>query len=675
MAYVFAFDFETFLIEPGLLAPRAVCMSFADRPTRGIVLPMRGVRHCNPAMDPTEGAKRAFIYALDTADIITGANTAYDMGVAAANWPELLEAIFKAYDEGRVRDVQINQMLIDIARGRFGGYVDGYGKKQRAGYSLADLEQRLLGRDRHAEKTTDPDAWRLRFAELWNVPMEQWPERAVDYALGDSDGALELELAQAAEGALLEDAAAQARASFALHLMSARGIKTDASAIERFRESTEAEYRRLCGTLRIAGLMRDDGSRDTKKAKERMAAAYAALGKEPRLTEKGAISLDEEACTDSGDELLESYAEASSLMTVVRAHIPALLKGTTTPIQARFNVLVETGRTSCSFNDKNTGNVTPTNGYQLQNVRRLPGIRECFVPRPGFVFGDVDFNGQEMHTWAQVCLVLLGHSRLAERLNEGLDPHLDGAAQVLEIPYDEAKARRKAGDEAVLEHRQMFKAANFGFPGGLGPAAFVAFAKGNYGVRIPLGRAFELKQQWMANWPEAQPYFDYIRDLCAENGVATVQHLYSKRWRGLIPYTVACNTFFQGLAADASKAALYAVTRACFTGVNDLGKRSPLLGSRPVNFAHDQILAEHPADLAEEAVVEMRDIMCRVASRYTPDVPHRAEPTLTVCWSKDAEAVYEGGRLVPWDPVRHGKAVTKKVAPVPEEVYAMGWVI
>jgi hypothetical protein len=38
---------------------------------------------------------------------LIGANIAYDAAVAMARWPHLTGAIFRAYDEGRVHDVQL----------------------------------------------------------------------------------------------------------------------------------------------------------------------------------------------------------------------------------------------------------------------------------------------------------------------------------------------------------------------------------------------------------------------------------------------------------------------------------------------------------------------------------------------------------------------------------------
>jgi DNA polymerase-1 len=92
-----------------------------------------------------------------------------------------------------------------------------------------------------------------------------------------------------------------------------------------------------------------------------------------------------------------------------------LRMGVEFPIHTRFDI-VETGRTSSS-------------GPNVQNIRRLPGIRECFVPRDGWWFMQADYPGLELKTLAQVCIWLLGQSRLAEVLNARTRPPSDDGGQ------------------------------------------------------------------------------------------------------------------------------------------------------------------------------------------------------------------------------------------------------
>lgn len=668
---IVAFDYETRLIRPGMLAPDPVCLSFA----------------ANEEYDDAKCGVFAefeipdgFFEWLLSADVIVGANTAFDMAVMLASRPHLAKLIFDAYAEGRVVDVQLNQQLIDNALGRLGGYVKHDGRKVEYRYNLAELEERLCGRDRSAQKTGD--AWRFRYHELIGVRSDDYPMPAWQYALDDSTGALEvldLQLAQSAP--LLENAPAQAAAAFALHLESCWGLKTNDAAIDRLVESVEEDYARLTTFLQEHGLVRRDKkqSRDTKVAKEFMVAAYERQGKPYPLTDTGDVCLDKVACEDADCEIMEAYAGRTAARKIIDEHVPALRRGVDSVIQPSYNVMVETGRTSCRGPDTGKkrpkewcgkqkppldcvldgeesrrcvvcGELAPgTWGFQIQNPPRKEGVRECFHARPGTVYIDTDFTGLELSTLAEVCIQLVGYSTLGEMILAGIDPHLDMASQMMKISYDEAKARKH---ESEVKHwRNASKPGNFGFPGMLGAAGFQAYARKGYGVRLTVEECERLHATWKRRFPEFQDYFKLIKDLCSGGSGGTVTQLFSNRVRGLVPPTAAANSFFQGLGSDGAKAAVFEVARACYAQ-----PESPLYGTRPCAFLHDQILSETLDDRERRhaAAFEQARVMVEACNRFLPNVPVRCTPALSRVFTKGAEAVFDappdrGGLLVPYD--------------------------
>ena len=209
----------------------------------------------------------------------------------------------------------------------------------------------------------------------------------------------------------------------------------------------------------------------------------------------------------------------------------------------------------------NTGR-TSSSRPNLQNPRREPGVRECYVPRPGYVFASADYEAAELHTLAQICLHFFNHSILAKQLNAGIDPHLSFAANLLKIGYEDAVLRKKSGDSRVSEMRQMAKAANFGFPGGMGPSTFRVYAKG-YGIDLNQEQAAELRKKWIEAFPEMQEYFQFISSIVGRGSTGNISHLVTRRRRGCVNYTAACNSFFQGMAADGAKRALFEVQKHC----------------------------------------------------------------------------------------------------------------
>lgn len=673
---LFPFDLETFLIQPGQTAPPMVCMSSqiatAGRPASEPVL-----QHAN--FDRAELHDHARAALRDRHALLIGANVSFDLLVLANEFPALLPLVFDALDQDRVVCVQLAQRLIDTATncldGRYG--LDGVWVKHE--YSLAALAKRHLGLD------MDKDTWRLRYGTLWDVPVERWEPGAVDYSVGDAvvtGAVLRAEVEGAYSGSRMHmntpervgpeltliDLFRQTRAQFWLALMVARGFRVDPVMVGTLKGLVERERDAVLGRLVAAGLVRANGQRDLKAAAARMAAVAMMQGRKPKMTAGGeksapAVALDEDACIESGDGLLADYASYTSLTTILSKDVGALEEPAQRglPIQSRFEPLLETGRTSCSGGGKGKSS---TYSYQLQNPRRklgikrleevnklideLLGVRQCFVPRPGFALSSNDFSMFEACSWSQAsvdCGVPI--VRMINALNAGRDVHLELAAKWLGTTYDDVAARKK--EPTVKEARQRVKPGTFGFMGGMGAPTFVQYAKNHYQVIFTLEEAKKIKRAWLDTW-EPQAWFDFIARLVGEADMGEVVHVRSLRRRAWVPYTVASNSFFQGLAADCAKDAGYEIAREMYLGVDRHGRRSALEGSRIVNFVHDEFICEHPLDIAHEAAHRVAEIMQDAGKRWMPDVPPKVEPALMLCWQKGAEARFENGRLVPWVP-------------------------
>lgn len=631
--------------------------------------------------------------------LIVGHNVAYDLAVVCEAFPELRSAVFDAYASDRVADTMIRQQLLDIAAGTYRGRLGDKGKWIVHRYGLEDIARRCAG------LVLKKTGFRLFYSFFRDVPIDRWdaharalqiraaayregaedaafdrarriigeakwhdelegliaaaPQEARTYALDDVAATFAVYMAQEKHVALLHDQYRQTRAAFWLHLASAWGLRTDGVGVDRLREETQAQYDDVFADLLASALVRPDGRRDTKAAKRLMVEVCQRDNLPLRRTDahegdqakcKGAdgaplpaghqacvehICLDADACTATGDETLTAYAELSTLKKVLSNDVEALSKGTHLPVHPSYG-LAETGRTTCR-------------GPNIQNLRRKAGIREAFVPRPGKVFAQADYPQLELYTLAQCCVSWLGRSKLADALNGGLDPHLWVAAHIVGTSYDEAAKRLERADEEIDAARQTAKVANFGFPGGLGIAKLVVFAKKTYRVDLSEARAKALKEQWFAAWPEMPHYFARINALCdTADGRARVETLFTKRVRGGASYCAACNNGFQALGSDCAKNAGFLISRALYV---DQG--SPLFNSRLVAFVHDEFIVEtEDSPRAHDAATELARLMCEGANVYLPDVPiktSKLKPLLMRRWSKRAKPAFDSqGRLVPW---------------------------
>ncbi len=569
--------------------------------------------------------------------VIVGHNIAYDIAVLMNDMCDMWwhGKIFDAYDSDRITDTLLRQQLIDIAHGELGGYTNHHGKFIKYSYSLAALAERLLG------ITLEKGAVRTSYESVAHLPVDKWPSEYQEYAQKDADTTLAVYQKQEEQVQLLADQYRQTRAAIAFHLTSVWGIVTDESAIERLEAVSNAEYKRALAVCQRFGLVRATGVRDTKAAKEVMEKLCAKKGLELKRTDTDGVCMDEEACLRTGSQLLTYYAQLTSLQGLVKKKIPQLRNGLIAPIQPRYQTLQDTGRSACLGHDSKSENPS-TYGFQMQNLPRKPGVRECFVPRPGYVFVVSDYVGLELHTWAQVCIWSVGVSAMADALNNDRDPHLIMAAELESTTYESILERYKAEDAQAVKSRQFGKIANFGFQGGMGSETFRTWARVAYSTNFSEAFANELRETWKRTWPESVLYFEYITQLLkAGGGLASVPHFGSERWRGNLSFSVCANTFFQGLGADAAKAAFYAVARECWTG--------SMRGCHTVGFVHDEIITEAPEEKAHEMAEIQERIMIAEAYKWLPDVKPKCETLLTRRLSKKAKRIVANGRLVPWD--------------------------
>jgi DNA polymerase I-like protein with 3'-5' exonuclease and polymerase domains len=227
------------------------------------------------------------------------------------------------------------------------------------------------------------------------------------------------------------------------------------------------------------------------------------------------------------------------------------------------------------------------------------------------------------------------------------DAHSYFGGQLIGIDYEEALRRKKEDPTFKSGPRKIGKAINFSLPGGVGPKRFAAMSLALYKAGelehpISLDEARVYKEKYLEAYPEMALYFRHIELLTQED--LPLKQFVSNRVRRSNRYTALANSYFQGLAADLAKRALWYVTVACYA-VPD----SPLYGSRVVAFVHDEIICEIPEDRGHEGALEIQRLMVLAANEVAPDVPFTAEPALMRAWIKKATDQYDAnGRLVPW---------------------------
>ena len=255
-------------------------------------------------------------------------------------------------------------------------------------------------------------------------------------------------------------------------------------------------------------------------------------------------------------------------------------------VHPRYDLLKNTGRTGCS-------------SPNIQQLPRDGAIRSMFKADDGNTLLITDYSAIELATLAQHVYTTQGSSVMKDKINEGADLHKYYASVLFGV------------EEKNVEkwQRQAAKAANFGFPGGLGIETFIEFAKG-YNITLTTDEAQHMKDTWFAAFPEMKEYMQ------GEEG-----HVWTLtgRLRADTTYCAEKNTPFQGLAADGAKIALYNLMDS---------------GFKIVGFVHDEIITEVPENTSEEMRRLQEKIMIDSMSLVVPDVKISVESTISPRYCK-----------------------------------------
>lgn len=591
-------DVETFPFRAGDRLPKVVCASIAT--PAGDLRILRG-----------EDIPRWLLGAMADGHTIVGHNVAFDLGCIAHTWPWMFAPIFSAYDHDRVRCTMLWAKLADIAVGLDAKRYDLGSVCGRKGIPCADKES----------------PWRTRFGELEPLATSDWPEEAIRYSLLDAQSTLALAERLPAH---LPDVTAQARWHYWLTLSSALGLETDPEAVAQW----EASKRELEAGLMVkcAGFF-DAGKAKQAAIRAQVEKAYAAEGKPVPLTPKGRTSIASSTLRDTADPLLLAWATLAETRAALQRELPILREPV---VHTRYG-LAATGR---SISEK----------PNLQNLNRTSGSRSCFRPRAGRAYAILDYGKLELCALGQLCNLLGAGDGLAAEIRAGIDPHATMGAEILGVSMAEFAAH----DERK-HYRQAAKAANFGLPGGLGVDGFRSYAWQLYGVRLTKAEAARIVRAWKRKRPDCVRYMDRVGKLvaaqcsgchrtdtgpfaeCHHCGSAVVRgrvdHYRSGRLRGGLTYTQGCNTLFQGLGGDVTKAAGWELLRG---------------GWLPSVFVHDEYVVEVPIQGAAEAAHEVARILNAVAADWLPYAPSTAEPTLAMRWTKADPWIVDGElRLIP----------------------------
>jgi hypothetical protein len=716
-----AWDTETTLIGPGQIAPKLICLSLAWREDGETKTELYTNSDPQALLDTFR-----WLFTSPEVQPITH-NGAFDYGVVAAAFPELLPEIFDLLESGRATDTLWREKLLNVSdHGRLDMRpIDGGGAAPLR-YSLAALTEQYLGVDISEAKKAD--AWRLHYGLLDGWTKEEYPQAAAAYAREDAAYTLGVYMAQTEReisGNLsVKTESFQLAKSFALQLLTAWGVEVDQDETDAMEKATEAVLEETRVEMERVGFIRPEGnvgepyaadlpialetlghkpinwtpykeqlravgvrfkkggavgSADKKVFQAYLEKLYKKHGMIPERTKTGTIKCDNTVQAELAelDPVMAVYKKRQALGKIHGQMIPALRSGAV--VHPSYDAMKETGRTS-SYDGGKFGGKRVFPSVNIQQIpNRVGGMdpRACFKPRDGRVFIDADFTALELACVGEVTLNLFGKSIHADLYNGGHDPHAYLGAQLAlksdhelvgefssiagTTPMEQYEAFVAWGSgtpeqkEFYKHFRTFAKPVGLGFPGGLGPATMVNFAKATYGVEITEQEAHKMREFWRQTYPEMRMFSEWVngqvdlKNASGDDGKYEYRTPMGMHRRGA-SYCAASNGMaMQSPGAEAASSGLWRVVRACY----DVSQDSILYGCRPVAFIHDQVLVETTTDESqwEAQCEEVARLFSEGANVVLQSVNVRTDAFLTSVWSKSADVTRdETGRMIPWSP-------------------------
>lgn len=644
-----------------------------------------------PLVHPTPAARDIFIAALQSGMPLLAHNGVYDFLCAIAWW-DCTELAVAALDDGRLIDTWDIARIAEIGDWKQKSNLGLDKLCEHVGIKIPDKKQ-ILDLDlvpthvRHLYSQEEPPLVRLSYGPLLNRPLSDYSPQQIEYV--EDDAALLYKLYERLyerwilPGKVrLADAAHLTRKRIYLQRTSCWGLRTDPNQLEILEAATRKALSKRRTAAFELGVIRENRKNKSgfsivkKELQQLVLEAYRGT---PPLTDdrknpkpKAAVHYEENPntgrweqrvqlpvdCTDpkqcyvpqvktsravleeSGDARLEMIADMGEWAVLESTVIPAYRKGVYEPIHTRYSI-VDTTRSSSSKPN-------------VQNLRKAEGVRECFIPRPGFCFVHVDHTGLENCSLAQFLKSVLGLGAFADFLNAGHDLHTLVASKAYGCSYERAEQLYKEGDKIFKNVRNAVKPVDFGRPGGAGWKTLKFIAKQMYHLDWSETQTKEYIAAWEQAVPGGKSYHDWVGKQIYTNRAGQQRYAVPILGTGIVrrgcTFCSACNNGFQALGAVAEGEVGWAMVKEHFLGRTPEGAPSVLRQCYPCNFIHDEFAWEVPIGLQTAAAERLEWHMANSARHILPDLNMRSEAIAMSVWSKDAKRIFIDGQLHIWHP-------------------------
>lgn len=445
-----AIDFETYPITAEAPSPKPICLAYYDGNNSGLLVGkdmesyLQGILKGN--------------------DIIIAHNMRFESLVIFEWYLELRPLLLKAFDDKRLMCTKVYQQSINNTL-----------KSNNKRASLADCVNYYFKVDISDSKSED--AWRNRYAELADTPINHWPREAIQYPIDDAIWCYKIYKAQQKVLPII-NLHGSVYADFCLNYMGNQGALIDLQRVQLLEGELKAKIQPAYDIL-----LKDGYAEYTKKGKIKknlkLIRQYITDNcSTVQYTNKNVVSTSNESLAfylsnNKQLEVVQALMNITEYEKILTSYIPSLYssKGL---IRSTYSPLISTGRTSSAS----------TKLYPSVNIQQMPreikdvtyDIRNCFIPRPGYQICSIDYSGLELCSTANQLYELTGQESMLRAINSGAEPidmHSLLAVRLYNLkhkstPITYGQFIQNKKKDPYKYYRQLAKPVNLGFPGGLG---------------------------------------------------------------------------------------------------------------------------------------------------------------------------------------------------------------
>ena len=255
------------------------------------------------------------------------------------------------------------------------------------------------------------------------------------------------------------------------------------------------------------------------------------------------------------------------------------------------------------------------------------GLKPAFVPRPGYVFADLDYSQIELRVAAFIsrCAPMIEAFRRDDDLHRLLASRITG----------------KPPAEITPVERYGGKSANFGLLYGMSAPGFREYAENVYDVSYTLDEAAAMRDAFFATWVGIEEWHAATLAKVRRTGQVSSPIGRVRRLPDITAHSdylvgaaerAAINSPVQGFASDLMQMAAASI-EGTLPGVD------PVAGASIVGTVHDSILAEVPEDDWQNVTLECQARMTSIPEYLTRldcdfDVPLVAAATVGTRWGQ-----------------------------------------